>query len=297
MENTLIAKIDHKNKLIFQFDDLFNLDKYKETCKCDICKKNIDRVYSYIINTDKGLIQVGSGCIRELIDRNLNEDERMLIGSNAMNFDELIDMRRYKRTMCVDTKEFIVYLSILNKKFGYKFNWFDKVTENKEEITNEINSNQDKYELIYNNVIDFYKNYGGSNNFISNIKSLILQEKVDLVKFENILKYAIKCYLDDINYKNKINEIDKQEEFAGDKFTVKSYTLERTSYIGYYSWDKHLVNKYIIITDKDFVLEWDTSKTLDDSCINKTFKCKIKNTYNSVNKGKVTVVTNCREVK
>ena len=297
MENTLIAKIDHENKLIFQFDDSFNLSKYKETCKCDICKKNIDRIYSYIINTDKGLKQVGSGCIKELIKRDLDKDEKMLLDSNAYNFDDLKEMARYNHTMYMNTKDFIMYLSILNKKFGYKFNWYDKVKENKQNIINEIKSNNDKYEKLYKDIINFYKNYNGNNNFISNIKNLILKESVNLSKFGNILLYTIKCYLDDISYKDKINEINKQDEFKDDKFTIKSYILEKTSYVGYYSWDKHLVNKYIIKTDDNFTLEWDTSKTLDDSYIGKTLKCKIKSVYNSVNKGKVTVVTNCREVK
>jgi hypothetical protein len=273
MDYKLIAKIDKESSIIFTFDDTINLDKFNDMnyITCESCNTNRDRKYFYIVQDETGqLSQHGQSCFIKLMNVNeLTHFEKQIFSN-----DNIIDFNRYKVSYD-EVEKFIIKLILINN--DNKFN--------KDTVLNHIKTfNFSNYSTktienaseIYVNVINYYKNYNGYNEFINNVKNLVLDNKWFNIKYINLMKWSYQLYLQNLNYL-------KEENDKRIKFIIKSIKFNGTRtypfvYSQYEIMDKN-DNKYIyntsnILMELDSYIDTEVSAKIHSILKNGTTKIK-----------------------
>lgn len=280
----LVGKIDYDNNIKI---NPFNLDFNKFTApECECCKTNHNRIYTYIIEKDNGeLIQVGKGCLDKLLGSDFNYE---IINYNNKDLFENLLFGFDRKNNCYNTRLLLFVLIQFNKIYGLvdskKFNDY---YNNKDFVSSLGNSKNWNFDEV-DNIIEWYKNFKGINDFQINIKNLVLNKYLNL-KYINYFKYVYKIYIDSKNYK----PVKNSQVIDYTKTTIKEIEMVKSKIYSYGYRNQVETKIYRIIDINDNVLQYETSSEKNFKN-GDTISYKIKGNYESKKYGIVNKISHVK---
>lgn len=290
---TVVKKFDHEDKIIKKINSSDDAhDELVNECKCDACKKNIHRKFTYLLRNSKGeYVQVGAGCVSKYIPNISRNYEYYL------KFIEDMSDSEFESPDWTDSDQFDseYALRVALEHFidtGYNYKAFKHVFTKQDLFKNEDFPSEitNKAEELARKIIEFIKTYNGNNDYILNLK------KMSNGSFA-LRNYKLWCSA--VTLYDKIDVQDKPVNYNTEglprgkqtvrivrfiKTIVKTYTL----YDGYYGFDSykvHLVdsnNNYIVLsmTNPDKVDE--LINNLKNGNVDVTLTIKDSSEYNGI---------------
>lgn len=311
----ILKKFDHSDKLIIEYErenpDNTHNDLVNE-CKCDICKRNHNRKYTFLLKNTKTneYIQTGSECLTKLVPEVSHYYEEML-----RLFDDMSDGFQWK--MFTDSDCFSAKDALTNALLVFKF--FNNCYETyKNNVTKDFalgilridnHSDEDYEEASKNadNIIQYIRETNSFSNYISNLRDIALKGTFSIRNWR--LWCSSVCLLESANkFFAKLEEKEKEkEEFSKEPLELGKTELVITKFIKYVSkkidigWTTtttlkvHLLtenNNYVVLSVPDYNRVEEIENLLKEHSIK--IKMTIKDSsefngimYNFANRGKI----------
>lgn len=311
----ILKKFDHSDKLIIEYErenpDNSHNDLVNE-CKCDICKRNHNRKYTFLLKNTKTneYIQTGSECLTKLVPEVSHYYEEML-----RLFDDMSDGFQWKMftdSDCFSAKDALVNALLVFKHFGNRYETF------KNNITKDLvlgilridnHSDEDYEEASKNadNIIQYIRETNSFSNYISNLRDIALKGTFSIRNWR--LWCSSVCLLESANkFFAKLEEKEKEkEEYSKEHLELGKTELVITKFIKYVSkridigWTTtttlkvHLLtenNNYVVLSVPDYNRVEEIENLLKEHSIK--IKMTIKDSsefngimYNFANRGKI----------
>lgn len=309
----ILKKFDHSDKLIIEYENTDNThNDLVNECKCDICKRNHKRKYTFLLKNSKTneYMQTGSECLTKLVPEVSHYYEEML-----RLFDDMSDGFQWK--MFTDSDCFSAKDALTNALLVFKH--FDNCYETfKNNITKDLalgilridnHSDEDYEEASKNadNIIQYIRETNSFSNYISNLKDIALKGTFSIRNWR--LWCSSVCLLESANkFFAKLEEKEKEkEEYSKEPLELGKTELVITKFVKYASkkidigWTTttslkvHLLtenNNYVVLSVPDYTRVEEIENLLKEHNIK--IKMTIKDSsefngimYNFANRGKI----------
>lgn len=311
----ILKKFDHSDKLIIEYErenpDNTHNDLVNE-CKCDICKRNHNRKYTFLLKNTKTneYIQTGSECLTKLVPEVSHYYEEML-----RLFDDMSDGFQWKMftdSDCFSAKDALTNALLVFKHFDNNYETYkNNVTKDFALGILRIDNHSDEdYEEAFknaDNIIQYIRETNSFSNYISNLRDIALKGTFSIRNWR--LWCSSVCLLESANkFFAKLEEKEKEkEEFSKEPLELGKTELVITKFIKYVSkkidigWTTtttlkvHLLtenNNYVVLSVPDYNRVKEIENLLKEHSIK--IKMTIKDSsefngimYNFANRGKI----------
>lgn len=250
----ILKKFDHSDKITIEYeredpdhshDDLIN------ECKCDICKRNHNRKYTFLLKNTKTneYIQTGSECLTKLVPEVACYYEEML-----KLFDDMSDGFQWKMftdSDCFSAKDALVNAMLVFKHFGNSYETY------KNNITKDLalgivridNHSDEEYEEASKNadtIIQYIREAIYTSNYVSNLKDIALKGTFSIRNWK--LWCSAVCLLETAN-----KFFANQKEREQTEYAKRPLRLGKTELV---------ITKFIKCVSKEIDIGWTTTTTL-----------------------------------
>lgn len=316
----ILKKFDHSDKITIEYnrDDPESIDHSHDDlineCKCDICKRNHNRKYTFLLKNTKTneYIQTGSECLTKLIPEVACYYEEML-----RLFDDMSDgfqWGTFTDSDCFSAKDALTNALLVFKFFNncyetYKKNMSKSLALGIVRIDNHSNGDEDYEEASKNAemIIAYINSCSYYNDYIRNLK--YIAEKGSFFLRNWWLWCSSVCLLESAKkYSAKLEEKEKEKEaFSKESLEPGKTELVITKFIkevvkevdiGWrttYTRKVHLLtenNNYVVLSVPDYNRAEEIENLLKEHSIK--IKMTIKDSsefngimYNFANRGKI----------
>lgn len=250
----ILKKFDHSDKLIIEYErenpDNTHNDLVNE-CKCDICKRNHKRKYTFLLKNTKTneYIQTGSECLTKLVPEVSYYYEEML-----RLFDDMSDGFQWKMftdSDCFSAKDALVNAMLVFKHFGNSYETY------KNNITKDLalgivridNHSDEDYEEASKNadtIIQYIREAIYTSNYVSNLKDIALKGTFSIRNWK--LWCSAVCLLETAN-----KFFTNQKEREQTEYAKRPLRLGKTELV---------ITKFIKCVSKEIDIGWTTTTTL-----------------------------------
>lgn len=250
----ILKKFDHSDKITIEYerenpdhshDDLIN------ECKCDVCKRNHKRKYTFLLKNSKTneYIQTGSECLTKLVPEVSHYYEEML-----RLFDDMSDGFQWK--MFTDSDCFSAKDALTNALLVFKF--FNNSYETyKNNITKDLalgiiridNHSDEDYDEASKNaetIIQYIREAIYTSNYVSNLKDIALKGTFSIRNWR--LWCSSVCLLETAN-----KFFTNQKEREKTEYAKRPLRLGKTELV---------ITKFIKCVSKEIDIGWTTTTTL-----------------------------------
>lgn len=252
----ILKKFDHSDKLIIEYErenpDNTHNDLVNE-CKCDICKRNHKRKYTFLLKNSKTneYMQTGSECLTKLVPEVSHYYEEML-----RLFDDMSDGFQWKMftdSDCFSAKDALTNALLVFKHFDNSYETY------KNNITKDLalgilridNHSDEEYEEASknaDNIIQYIRETNSFSSYISNLKDIALKGTFSIRNWR--LWCSSVCLLESANkFFAKLEEKEKEKE----EYSKEPLELGKTELV---------ITKFIKCVSKRIDIGWTTTTTL-----------------------------------
>jgi len=250
----ILKKFDHSDKITIEYerenpdhshDDLIN------ECKCDVCKRNHNRKYTFLLKNTKTneYIQTGSECLTKLVPEVSCYYEEML-----KLFDDMSDGFQWKMftdSDCFSAKDALVNAMLVFKHFGNSYETY------KNNVTKDLalgivridNHSDEEYEEASKNadtIIQYIREAIYTSNYVSNLKDIALKGTFSIRNWK--LWCSAVCLLETAN-----KFFTNQKEREQTEYAKRPLRLGKTELV---------ITKFIKCVSKEIDIGWTTTTTL-----------------------------------
>lgn len=252
----ILKKFDHSDKITIEYnrDDPESIDHSHDDlineCKCDICKRNHNRKYTFLLKNTKTneYIQTGSECLTKLIPEVSCYYEEML-----RLFDDMSDGFQWKMftdSDCFSAKDALVNAMLVFKHFGNSYETY------KNNITKDLalgivridNHSDEEYEEASKNadtIIQYIREAIYTSNYVSNLKDIALKGTFSIRNWK--LWCSAVCLLETAN-----KFFTNQKEREQTEYSKRPLSLGKTELV---------ISKFIKEVVKEVDIGWKTTYT------------------------------------
>ena len=252
----ILKKFDHSDKITIEYerenpdrshDDLIN------ECKCDVCKRNHNRKYTFLLKNTKTneYIQTGSECLTKLVPEVSYYYEEML-----RLFDDMSDGFQWK--MFTDSDSFSAKDALTNALLVFKS--FNNCYETyKANITKDLalgilridNHSDEDYEEASKNaetIISYINETNSFSDYINNLKGIALKGTFSIKNWR--LWCSSVCLLESAKkFFARIEDKEKEKE----EYSKEPLEPGKTELV---------ITKFIKCVSKEISIGWTTTTTL-----------------------------------
>lgn len=254
VEWKILKKFDHQDKIIVECDpqDPDNThNSLVDDCKCDICKRNHRRKFTYLLknkNTNE-YIQCGSECLTKLIPEVSCYYEEML-----KLFDDMSDGFQWKMftdSDCFSAKDALVNALLVFKHFGNSYETYkNNVTKDLALGIVRIDNHKDEdYEEASKNadtIIQYIREAIYTSNYVNNLKDIALKGTFSIRNWK--LWCSAVCLLETAN-----KFFTNQKEREQIEYAKRPLRLGKAEFV---------ITKFIKCVSKEIDIGWTTTTTL-----------------------------------
>lgn len=250
----ILKKFDHSDKITIEYerenpdhshDDLIN------ECKCDICKRNHNRKYTFLLKNTKTneYIQTGSECLTKLVPEVSYYYEEML-----RLFDDMSDGFQWKMftdSDCFSAKDALTNALLVFKYFGnsyetYKNNITKDLALGIVRIDNHSDEEYDEASKNADTIIQYIREAIYTSNYVSNLKDIALKGTFSIRNWK--LWCSAVCLLETAN-----KFFTNQKEREQTEYAKRPLRLGKTELV---------ITKFIKCVSKEIDIGWTTTTTL-----------------------------------
>lgn len=312
-----VGTINHfdSENVIFTVSDKFSVPERYRTCKsnCEHCNRIRSRKDTYIVyNTDTDEYkQVGKSCLMEYtngldaklvsnFEQYFHEVEELSFGSYGGYTEPMYNVHKVllNAVRFVNKYGYVKELSLEDARNGVKTTR-DLVRDIICSKKGDESVFSDEEHQFVNNLIEYYKNQDGNNNYVSNLNTIIRNEFTTFKFFNTLIssipsyqKYLVKEEEKRIRFENRFKE-ESKSEYVGE--VGKRVQIEIAHHSVVYSFETvygwTYINKFV---DADGnIIIWKTSRSDFEDCTKLVGTVKEQKEYRNI---KQTVLTRCKVV-